>query len=146
MSPPTFIYRRRISTLHKAYFDGGFWGTPGPMTIKFIVYDAQGHPIQQFWKRLGHGTNNIAEYLALLGLMGYLEENKIEQIQILGDSRLVINQVMGEWQVNKPHLADLAAQAQTLMRSHRGWRLSWIPRELNTADGIGAAAPVLPSS
>ena len=64
MSPPTFIYRRRISTLHKAYFDGGFWGTPGPMTIKFIVYDAQGHPIQQFWKRLGHGTNKtvLADY------------------------------------------------------------------------------------
>ncbi|MGB6063819.1 MAG: ribonuclease HI family protein [Desulfomonilaceae bacterium] len=108
------------------------------MTIKFIVYDAQGHPIRQFWKKLSHGTNNIAEYLALLALMNCLQENNVGQVQILGDSRLVINQVMGEWQVNQPHLADLAAQAQTLMRSHRGWRLSWIPGKLNDADGIGS--------
>ena len=116
----------------------GVPGNPGPMTIKFIVYDAQGHPIRQFWKKLSHGTNNIAEYLALLALMNCLQENNVGQVQILGDSRLVINQVMGEWQVNQPHLADLAAQAQTLMRSHRGWRLSWIPGKLNDADGIGS--------
>jgi len=124
---------------YKAFFDGACSGNPGPMAIKFIVYNAQGHSIEKFYKELGHGTNNVAEYLSLLALMSHQEEHNIEQAQIHGDSQLVINQVLEKWQINESHLEELAVYAWELMKRHPGWRLSWIPRELNVADGIGSA-------
>jgi len=133
------VARTDLLITYKAFFDGACSGNPGPMTIKFCVYDARGHPVEEFSKNLGHGTNNVAEYLGLLALMSHLEENNIEQVSILGDSQLVINQVLEKWQINEPHLKELAVYAWELMKRHPRWKLLWIPRELNVADGVGSA-------
>ncbi len=133
------VGRTDLLIAYKAFFDGACSGNPGPMAIKFCVCNASGHPITGFYKKLGHGTNNVAEYCAFLALMSHLEENNIEQVEIHGDSQLVINQVLEKWQINEPHLKKLAVYAWELMKRHPGWKLLWIPRELNVADGIGSA-------
>jgi len=103
-----------------------------------VVYNPEGKPILQVCKSIGHGTNNIAEHSALIELLYVLKEMKIEKAQISGDSRLVINQVLRKWRVNHRHLQELVRQAQTLLKDQPDWRIAWIPRELNVADGVGS--------
>jgi len=123
--------------MHKAFFDGACTGNPGPMSVRVVVYNPEGQPILQVCKSIGHGTNNVAEYSALIELLRVLKSMKIEKAQIFGDSQLVINQVTRKWRVNQKHLQELVNQARTLMEDQPEWRIKWIPRELNVADSVG---------
>jgi len=124
--------------MYKAFFDGACSGNPGTMTIKFIVHDPQGQPIKQVSQEIGHGTNNIAEYQALIGLLEYLNQLNTEQVCIMGDSQVVINQVTKKWRISQEHLQVLADRVWILMKDHPDWRLTWIRREFNIADGVGS--------
>lgn len=122
--------------MHIAFFDGACSGNPGPMAIRYIVFDAEEEVVERFSKQIGHGTNNVAEYSALIELLEYLEAEAIEEVQIYGDSKLVINQIAKTWQITEPHLRALAERAWKLMERHPRWILSWIPRKANVADGV----------
>lgn len=124
--------------MYKAFFDGACSGNPGPMAIRLVVYDPEGKPILQLSRCIGHGTNNIAEYSALIELLRVLKSMKIERAHIFGDSQLVIKQVAQKWRVNHKHLQELFRQARALMEDHPEWQLTWVPRELNVADGVGS--------
>jgi ribonuclease HI len=95
------------------------------------------------WKRskyLGVKTNNEAEYDALICLVEGTRERGIAEIEIRGDSRLVVSQVSGKWKINFPHLRKLASRARELMDG-MDVRLVWVPREENTiADALSNEA------
>jgi len=46
--------------------DGGARGNPGPAAIAAVVQDADGGVLEERGERIGHATNNVAEYRALL--------------------------------------------------------------------------------
>jgi ribonuclease HI len=127
--------------MYQAFFDGACRGNPGPMSISLVIYDPDGERIAQHSRQIGYGTNNVAEYSALIELLRCLTAIRIERVQIFGDSQLVVNQVTNRWRINEPHLKDLANQAFTLMKGHPGWSISWIPRERNAADGVSTDTP-----
>ena len=57
------------------------------------------------------------------------------------DSKLVVEQMSGRWQIKHPGLRPLAAQAAALVRRFDAVRFTWIPRERNTrADALANAA------
>jgi ribonuclease HI len=122
--------------MHLAFFDGACSGNPGPMAIRYIVFDANKEVVETDSREIGDGTNNVAEYEALIKLLLFLEAESLEDVQIYGDSKLVVNQVMRTWRINEPHLRALAEKAWKLMERHPGWGLSWIPRECNVADPV----------
>lgn len=85
-----------------------------------------------------NATNNLAEYTALICALEAAHDLRVEPDEIRGDSQLVVNQVNGEWRVNKPHLADLCQRAQQLIRDYV---LVWVPREQNQeADDLSKKA------
>lgn len=122
--------------MYQAFFDGACSGNPGPMAIKYIVFDPKEEVLEQFYRDIGHGTNNVAEYRALIALLEFLEAEYIEEAQIYGDSNLVVKQILKKWQINEPRLRKLAEMAWNLMESHPGWTLQWVPRESNLADAV----------
>lgn len=122
--------------MYQAFFDGACSGNPGPMAIKYIVFDPKKEVLEQFCKKIGHGTNNVAEYRALIALLEFLEAEYIEEAQIYGDSSLVVNQVLKKWRINEPRLRKLAEKVWNLMESHPGWSIQWISRKSNIADGV----------
>ena len=82
-------------------------------------------------------TNNEAEYQSLIASLEDLTE-VIEaagkdpgnySVQIQGDSRVVINQVTGEWQVKAPNLVPLYRQVQELLSGFGSVTVAWQPRE-----------------
>jgi len=125
------------------WFDGGSTGNPGPSYGSYAIFvpDAGGNwpsePAQVIGRLdFGRGTNNEAEYKALLAGLEDVTQ-RIEaagqpvakwQIEVRGDSDLVIKQVGGEWQVKKDTLRPLTDRAQTLLRRFGKRDLKWHSR------------------
>ncbi|NQE54190.1 Ribonuclease HI [ANME-1 cluster archaeon GoMg3.2] len=79
------------------------------------------------------GTNNIAEYTALLTGLTKALELGWKHVIIEGDSKLVINQVKGAWKINKAHLKRLHARVIKELSKFDSYALNWIPRNKNSA-------------
>ena len=88
-------------------------------------------------------TNNMGEYTAALRAVEYLAANGHtgEEIEIRGDSQLVVNQVGGSWKVKAANLRPLHAAIRKLLPRFASIRFKWVPREENSeADEIAGRA------
>jgi broad specificity phosphatase PhoE/ribonuclease HI len=113
--------------------DGGSRGNPGPSGYGAVVRDADGEVLLERYGSLGVTTNNVAEYTGLIeGLKAALDLNAT-QVDVRMDSKLVIEQMSGRWQIKNPGLRPLAAEAAALVKRFDGVTFEWIPRERNKA-------------
>jgi probable phosphoglycerate mutase len=112
--------------------DGGSRGNPGPAGYGALVRDAvTGEVLAERAAGIGRATNNVAEYGGLIaGLTAALELEPAE-VEVRMDSKLVVEQMSGRWQVKHPAMKPLFAQASGLVRRLAKVRFSWIPREQN---------------
>jgi len=115
----------------KLFFDGG--RNNGGITYCSIVYDDDGNQILNKCGRLQDFelTNNIAEYLALLVGIITCHDLQVSDLEVFGDSLLVINQVNGSYQLKAKHLIPFH-QIITLLSQEINCKFTWIPREQNT--------------
>ena len=117
--------------MYLGYFDGASRGNPGDAGAGACILDSDGNLIWESHDYLGKKTNNEAEYEALIRVLTEAKKQGISDIEIRGDSRLVIEQVSKKWKINVPHLRELAARAWKEMEGMRV-TLVWVPREKNT--------------
>lgn len=105
-------------------FDGGSRGNPGPAYGSFRIQRRGSRASISRRLRLGHGTNNEAEYWALLaGLRSFLDQLRAEgidpsqvRLEIRGDSQLVIRQLEGEWKAKDPRMRELRDEVQRVLK------------------------------
>ncbi len=64
----------------------------------------------------GFGTNNRAEYLTLIAAMEYAEQNKLKDVELLIDSKLVFCQVWSNWGVRNAGLTELNTRAKEILK------------------------------
>jgi ribonuclease HI len=88
---------------------------PGECSCAFVIYDTAAHVLFEEGYYLGHGTNNFAEYEGLLHLLEYARAAGMKGIAIFCDSKLVVNQVNGIWEVNNPKLGPYRRRACDLI-------------------------------
>jgi probable phosphoglycerate mutase len=122
--------------------DGGARGNPGPAGYGAVVADAEtGEVLAERAESLGVATNNVAEYSGLIAGLAAAAELEATEVEVRMDSKLVIEQMSGRWQIKHPGLRPLAAQAAALARRFDKVTWGWIPRERNTrADALANAA------
>ncbi|MGYP003528246898 len=94
------------------YIDGGARGNPGPAAIGVYITDEAGAVLKEVGQTIGNGTNNYAEYHAVMVGLETLkqvlgEDTKATAIEIRLDSELVKKQLNGEYQINEPGLVPL---------------------------------------
>jgi len=77
------------------------------------------------------GTNNIAEYTALIKALEKAIKEKVESVKIYGDSQLVVYQINGIYSVRSERIIPLYEKAIELLKHFKRWKISWIPREEN---------------
>lgn len=122
--------------------DGGSRGNPGPAGYGAVVLDGvTGEVLAERAAGIGVATNNVAEYAGLIaGLTAALELGAAD-VDVRMDSKLVVEQMSGRWQVKHPSMKPLAKEASELVRRLERVRFSWIPREKNKlADALANAA------
>ncbi|MEY4349700.1 MAG: hypothetical protein RL719_997 [Actinomycetota bacterium] len=122
--------------------DGGSRGNPGPSGSGAVVIDAStGLVIREISLFIGTATNNVAEYNALKAAI--LEVRKINpsaRVSVRMDSKLVIEQMSGNWKVKHPDMRALVIEIQGLVRD-MDVEFKWIPREENhRADALANRA------
>jgi probable phosphoglycerate mutase len=117
--------------------DGGSRNNPGPAGYGAVVREASTNEVlREAAEFLGVATNNVAEYNGLLaGLRLAQEIDPSAFVEGRMDSRLVIEQMSGRWQVKHPDMRVLAREAASLAASFGSGHVSytWIPRERNQA-------------
>lgn len=113
------------------YIDGASRGNPGLSSCAFIVIqDRQVFHEESFF--LGKLTNNQAEYTGLLTALLYAVSHGMKEVQVLSDSELLVNQLLGSYRVKSPNLVEYFQCYLSMKSFFSGFRIGHIPREKNT--------------
>ena len=96
--------------------DGASRGNPGHAAYGAVLKDADtGEVIAEDGTRIGVASNNVAEYRGLIaGLTLAAERAPDADIEVRMDSKLVVEQMSGNWKIKHPSMLSLAAQANRL--------------------------------
>lgn len=130
--------QRRALVLH---VDGGARGNPGPAAIGIVISAADGSVVEELGEPIGHATNNVAEYRALLRGLERALELGASELEIIGDSELIARQVSGVYKVKHPAMKPLYDQAVAALNRFDRWRIRTVPRAQNArADALVNAA------
>ena len=122
-------------------FDGGSRGNPGPAGIGVTITDDTGRPLYELGEFIGHCTNNVAEYTALLRGLSAAIAMGAASLTVRADSELVVRQLNGIYRVKSPDLKPLYAQAVNLMAQIKQVKVTHVYRESNSrADALANAA------
>jgi broad specificity phosphatase PhoE/ribonuclease HI len=112
--------------------DGGSRGNPGPAGYGAVVRDAvTGEVLAERAAGIGTATNNVAEYGGLIAGLTAAVELDPSEVEVRMDSKLVVEQMSGRWQVKHPSMRPLAREAVSLVQKLPRVRFSWIPRAQN---------------
>jgi len=114
-----------------ANVDGGARGNPGPAGYGVYMRDAAGTPIAQLSEYLGHKTNNVAEYSALLAALEYAIAHGYRALKVISDSELMVRQMTGKYRVSSPDLKPLFEKACSLVRKLDKFAIEHVLRSRN---------------
>jgi ribonuclease HI len=113
--------------------DGGARGNPGPAALGVVVSTPDGEVLEEHAERIGSATNNVAEYRALmLGLERALALGARE-VELIGDSELVVRQVQGEYKVRDEVLWRLHKHVIRALAEFDSWSIRHVRRDENEA-------------
>jgi ribonuclease HI len=111
--------------------DGGARGNPGPAAIAAVIQGSGGEVVEEHGERIGRATNNVAEYRALLLGIERAAALGAGELELVGDSELVVKQVKGEYKVKDATMRELHAQVKTALEGFEKWSIRHVRREHN---------------
>jgi ribonuclease HI len=98
-----------------AYIDGGARGNPGPAGYGVRVEQPDGTLVEEFSGSIGVATNNVAEYRGLLAALEWAKAHGCSRVHIRSDSKLLVEQMLGNYKVKHPGLQPLYGKARLLV-------------------------------
>jgi ribonuclease HI len=127
---------------HLIQFDGGSRGNPGISGAGCVLYQpcTREDPLLVQSVYLGTATNKEAEYMGLLTGLKMAAMAGVKHLLIEGDSKLVVDQVRGEWKVKSPRLKELHARACIALMAFDYAAIRHIDRKNNAAADKAANA------
>ena len=122
-----------MSGSYRLRTDGGARGNPGPAGIGVVLEDPAGEVVAEIAKGIGHATNNVAEYRALIEGLELAAREGVKDLDVFSDSLLMVEQMKGRYKVKNPGLQPLHARARGLASTFDCVRFQAVRRELNKA-------------
>lgn len=106
-----------------------------------VIKDEAGKTIESLSHHIGAGSNNVAEYTAVIIGLKRAVELKATEVIVLSDSNLVINQLKGEWQIKAKDLNQYIDEVKGLAKSIKKVTYDYVPREYtHEADALARSA------
>jgi ribonuclease HI len=121
--------------------DGAARGNPGPAAAGAVLialarvdaHDPQAAPDASISDYLGVQTNNVAEYTAVVRAIALAQDLGARRLELLLDSKLIVEQLAGRWRVKDAKLRPLWAEALRRLRElPEGWVAGHVPRAQNS--------------
>jgi len=129
--------------------DGAARGNPGPASAGAVLIslarpDAR-HPLAapdaSISDYLGIQTNNVAEYTAVVRAVALALELGARRLELLLDSKLIVEQLAGRWRVKDAKLIPLWAACRQTLGGFERWSAAHVPRAQNSvADALANEA------
>lgn len=117
--------------------DGGARGNPGPAAIGVVVRNEAGETVEAVAERIGEATNNVAEYRALIRGIEEAASLGADEVELIGDSELIVKQMLGQYKVKNAGMKPLHAEAKAALTAFSGWSIRHVRREQNSeADAL----------
>jgi len=113
--------------------DGGARGNPGPAAIAAVVATPDGEVLEERSESIGEATNNVAEYRAVLLGIERARALGASELELVGDSELIVRQVLGDYRVKDAGLRPLHAQVRKALEGFDRWSIRHVRREQNEA-------------
>jgi ribonuclease HI len=110
--------------------DGGARGNPGPAAIGVVVRDGA-EVLEELGERIGEATNNVAEYRALLKGIELAAAHGGTELELLGDSELVVRQVEGRYKVKNAGMRELHEEVRRALGDLDSWSIRHVRRAEN---------------
>jgi ribonuclease HI len=111
--------------------DGGARGNPGPAAIGVVVRNDDGAIVEAVGETIGNQTNNVAEYRALIRGIELALAHGADEVELIGDSQLIVRQIEGRYKVKHEAMKDLHAEAKKLLANFDSWSIRDVRREQN---------------
>ncbi len=111
--------------------DGGARGNPGPAAIGVVVRNDDGAIVEAMGETIGKQTNNVAEYRALIRGIELALAHGADEVELIGDSQLIVRQVEGRYKVKNAAMKELNAEAKALLAKFDRWSIRDVRREQN---------------
>jgi ribonuclease HI len=120
----------KISTEFHIYTDGAARGNPGKAGAGVVIRDTAGVIAEKSFY-LGHTTNNVAKYSALI--LGLREAQQLGAHAVFPytDSELLAKQIAGAYRVKDEKLKVLFSAAKRLLSTFIQYDITHIRRENN---------------
>lgn len=96
-----------------------------------VVRGGDGEVLEERGERIGKATNNVAEYRALLLGLELAREHGGTELELIGDSELVVRQVEGRYKVKNAGMKELYDQVKRALREFDSWSIRHVRREQN---------------
>jgi ribonuclease H / adenosylcobalamin/alpha-ribazole phosphatase len=129
--------------------DGAARGNPGPASLGAALYDVRrpdardprAQPDASISEYLGIQTNNVAEYTGTLRALGLARELGAREVELLLDSKLIVEQLAGRWRVKDAKLIPLWTSCRQILAGFERWSATHVPRAQNSiADALANQA------
>jgi ribonuclease HI len=111
--------------------DGGARGNPGPAAIGVVVRNDDGAIVEAVGETIGHTTNNVAEYRALLRGIELASAHGADEVELIGDSELIVRQIEGRYKVKHEDMKELHAKAKEMLAGFDSWSIRHVKRAQN---------------
>jgi ribonuclease HI len=135
------------------YTDGAARGNPGPAAFAYVMDLEDGRVIRDKGL-IGHATNNVAEYSALVRALERAAELGVSDLSVKSDSELLVKQMKGIYRVSNLALAELHGEARKIAERFQSVKFHHVPRAENreadqlcneALDAVGRDGPARPS-
>lgn len=115
--------------------DGASRGNPGPSSYGFLIKARGGAILHEEGELIGVTTNNVAEYTAVLKALEYITKKFFRKvphkIEIISDSRLIVEQLSGRFKIKSSHLIPLFEKIKAMELEVGKVFYKSVPREEN---------------
>jgi len=118
--------KSRNLTVHT---DAASRGNPGPSSIAYCIKDSSGKILEEKGKYIGKGTNNTAEYKAMVAALGAASKYSSGEVRVFSDSQILVRQMNGKYKVKAKHLKDLFQDAKQKQKKFKRVTYNHLPRE-----------------
>jgi ribonuclease HI len=108
------------------YADGACWGNPGPAAIGAVIKDDRQKTLIEISEYIGQGTNNQAEYKAVIAALKTATGFQVDGVVLYLDSELVIKQLSGDYKVKNPLLRPLHVELISLLKKIKNFSINHV--------------------
>lgn len=112
------------------FMDGGCTANPGEIAVAAVVCTPAGELVTEMARHVGEGTNNVAEYKALIHAIHMANLVGARRPIFCSDSKLVVQQVNGRWAI-RGELSYHHGECTSALMCFDRWLLQHVPREQN---------------